>query len=134
MIAGAIPGLSVILYDAAQRNRNPSVGISFLALFYIIIPSILAGAAGLLLGGDILDLRKQISAGQAAVRGLCVALVTWLAFVPILSVVAGKNLNANLLYRAFLILLFGSAVVGWLIAIIGIATGLLLHRMGRAQT
>jgi hypothetical protein len=127
MIAGGIPGVCFILYDLAQFG-NLATPLPFLLFLYIIIPGFLAAISGLFLGADILNQDKVINARQAAARGFYVSLTAWLAYVPILSVMAGSNLQMSFLYRLFLVLMFGSVISGWLIAGLGIATGLVLYR------
>lgn len=133
MFAGGIPGACLLLYEFARLDRDPQATIPFLLFLYIIIPSFLAAISGFFLGADILNPKKVKGAWHAAVRGLCVSLLAWLAFVPILSAVAGSSLNMSFLHRLSLVLLFGSVIIGWLVALVGIATGLLLYRFRKAH-
>jgi hypothetical protein len=126
MVAGGIPGVCLILYDLDQLERVKTK-LSFLLILYIIIPGILAAISGFILGADILNPDKVRRARQAAFRGLCVSMVAWLAFVPILSMVMGSNMS--FLNKLLLVLMVGPVVAGWLIAIFGMATGLLLYRL-----
>ena len=128
MVAGGIPGVCLILYDLDQLERVKTK-LSFLLILYIIIPGILAAISGFILGADILNPDKVRRARQAAFRGLCVSMVAWLAFVPILSMAMGKETNMSFLNKLLLVLMVGPVVAGWLIAIFGMATGLLLYRL-----
>lgn len=128
MLAGVVPGVAVISYDLIYRGRL-GAPVPFLLLLYVILPAVLAAVSGLLIGGTILNQAKTQNAWQAAVRGLCVSLVAWLAYVPVLSILAGRDWNMGFAYKVFLVLLFGSILVGWLIAAVGIVTALLLYRM-----
>lgn len=128
MLAAGIPGVALILYDLVQYGRLGTT-LSFLLFLYLIIPGILAATFGFLIGAAILNPAKVRSARQAAARGLYVSLASWLAFVPILSMAAGKETNMSFLQKLLLVLIFGSVIVGWLIGGVGIATGLLLYRL-----
>jgi hypothetical protein len=133
MVAGWIPGVCIILYDLAQPNRNPITSMLFLLFLYIVVPGFLAAFFGSFFGADILNPDKVKSAWRAAFRGLWVSLAAWFAFAPIVSAVAGRNLNMSFLYRLALVLLFGSVIIGWLVALVGIATGLLLYRFRKPR-
>jgi hypothetical protein len=128
MLAGGIPGVCMILYDLARFDRLGTT-LEFLFFWYIIVPAFLAALSGFLFGADILNPDKVRSARQAGVRGLLVSLAAWLAFVPILSAIAGSNWS--FLHMFFLVLVFGTVIFGWLIGGVGIATGLLLYRLRR---
>lgn len=127
MVAGAVPGGCIISYDLIQ-NRQLRMSPLFLLVLYEIIPALLAAVSGAFLGADILNQQKINNAGHAAVRGFLVSLVAWLAYAPILSSLAVGNFNMSFGYRLFVVLLFGSLLVGWLIATVGIATALLMYR------
>jgi hypothetical protein len=137
MLAGGIPGVFIILYDLTLPYRNPGLRrpeTSLLVLFlYVIIPAFLAAISGLFIGADIINSNKVVSARQAAARGLYVSLAAWLAFAPILSLFVPTNFNVSFVHNVFLVLLGGSIIVGWLIATVGIATGLLLYRFRKSQ-
>ena len=126
MLAGGIPGVCFILFDLARYGRLGTT-LEFLAVWYIIVPAFLAALSGSLLGADILNPDKIRSARQAGARGLYVSLAAWLAFVPILSAIAGSNMS--FLQKLVLVLVFGTVIFGWLIGGVGIATGLLLYRL-----
>jgi hypothetical protein len=128
MLAGMVPGVCVISYDLI-RGGGLGAPLLFLLLLYVIIPAVFASISGLLFGGNILNQKKTRNALQAAIRGFCISLVAWLAYVPVLSMFAGRNLNMGFGNRVFLVLLVGSILVGWLIAAVGFITGLLLYRM-----
>jgi hypothetical protein len=132
MLAGGVPGVFAIVHDLARYGELGTTA-SFLVCYYFVIPGVLAGIAGFLFGTAIRNPNKVKSAGHAAVRGLVVSLVAWLAFVPILSNVAAQAMNMSFLQKLSLILLFGSLFMGWLIAGVGIATGLLLYRLRKSQ-
>src|SRR5687768_14945982 len=89
MIAGGVPGVCMISYDLVRMGRVGST-LSLLLYLYIITPGILAAIFGFLIGADILNPDKVRSARQAAFRGLYVSLAAWLAFVPIMSAMAGR--------------------------------------------
>ena len=128
MLAGTIPGVCILLYDAI-KNGKLGATVAFLVILYIIIPGFLAGVSGLFIGAGILNEKEVVNGRQAAARGLYVSIAAWLAYVPILSAMAGANLNTTFLYRLTVILLFGSVLVGWLIAGVGIGSGLILYRL-----
>jgi ABC-type enterochelin transport system permease subunit len=129
MLAGSIAGLCGILYDFIRPHRNPDNRMLFILFLYLIIPSLLAGISGFIIGADILNPNKIRNARQAGIRGLYVSLAAWLIFAAISSFVAARDSNKSFFYMLVLVLSFGSIIVGWLIAGIGIATGLLLYRL-----
>jgi hypothetical protein len=139
MLAGGIPGVCINLYDLTLAYRNPGLINPKISLFFglfisVIIPAFLAAISGLFIGADILNPDKVLSARQAAARGLYVSLAAWGAFAPIVSLVMGSgDSNANFLNNLFLVLLGGSIIIGWLIALVGMATGLLLYRFRKSQ-
>src|SRR4030095_3329034 len=134
MLAGGIPGVCIIVYDLTLPYRNPGLinpktSLLFVLFLYVIIPAFLAAISGLLIGADILNPNKVLSTRQAAARGLYVSLAAWVAFVPIVSLVMGpEDSNLTFLYNLFLVLVGGSIIIGWLIVLVGMATGLLLYR------
>ena len=138
MLAGGIPGVCLILYDLTLPYRNPGLtrpetSMLFLLFLYVIIPAFLAAISGLFIGADILNSNKVVSARQAAARGLYVSLAAWLVFAPILSLFLPTNFNVSFVHNVFFVLLGGSIIVGWLIATVGVATGLLLYRFRKSQ-
>lgn len=138
MLAGGIPGVCLILYDLTLPYRNPGLrrpetSLLFWVFLYVLIPAFLAAISGFFIGADILNPNKVASARQAAARGLYVSLAAWLAFAPILSLFLPRNLTIGYVYNVFLVLLGGSIIVGWLIATVGIATGLLLYQFRKPQ-
>ena len=131
MLAGQLPGVFGILHDLARYGRLGSATPSFLVFYYFVTPAILAGVSGFVFGGDILNPDKVKSAGHAAVRGLFVSLVAWLAFVPILSSVVAPAMT--FFQRLSWILVIGSLFIGWLIAGVGLVTSLLLYRFRKSH-
>jgi len=137
MPAGGIPGVGIILYDLTLPYRSPGLSYPTISLFlpvlYVSIPAFLAAISGFFIGADILNPDKVLRAPQAAARGLYVALTAWGLFAPIVSLVMGNgDSNANFLYNLFLVLLGDSIIIGWLIALVGMATGLLLYRFRKS--
>ena len=138
MLAGGIPGVCLILYDLTLPYRNPGLrrpesSLLFWLFLYVIVPAFLAAISGLFIGADILNSTRVVNAWQAAARGLCVSLAAWLAFAPIVSLLLPRHFKFSFVYNLFLVLLGGSIIVGWLIATVGIATGLLLYRFRKSQ-
>jgi hypothetical protein len=127
MLAGGIPGIFLILYSIVQNGRfgsNPT----HLLFLEIVIPGCLAAISGFLIGADILDREKVTTANQAAARGFYVSLLAWLAYVPILSETLLSGFSESLLDRLLVVLVFGSIINGWLMAIVGVGAGMLLFR------
>ena len=128
ILAGAIPGVCAILYDY-DRFETVYSPLSVLMFLYVLIPAILAGSSGFVFGADIFNPEKVSTARRAAARGLLVSLVAWVAYAPILSGWMGKAFNMSFLQKLLLVLIGGSLIMGWLIAIVGMATGLLLFNL-----
>lgn len=130
MLAGGIPGSCAILYDYTRYERLVTP-VSSLIFWYVIIPAVLAGISGFVFGAAIFDPEKVKTAAGAAARGLLVSLVAWLAYAPILSSWMGKAFYMNFFQKLLLILIGGTVVIGWLIAVVGMATGVLLFNLGK---
>lgn len=128
MLGGAIPGVFAILYDYA-RHGELFTPLSSLTFWYIVIPAILAGISGFVFCAAIFDPEKVSTAPRAAARGLLVSLVAWVAYAPILSGWMGKAFNMSFLQKLLLVLVGGTFFIGWLIALVGMATGLLLFNL-----
>lgn len=127
MLAGCVPGGVAVLYDYVRMGQLGPITMPFLVFYYFITPAVLAGISGFLFGADILNPAKVQSRRQAAKRGLIVSLLAWLVFTPILSSVMGQAMNVSFLNKLLMILTFGSLVIGWVIAGVGVATGVLLY-------
>jgi hypothetical protein len=132
MIAGSISGLSVILYDLAstQNFHDLQTKKLWIVILYLIVPGSLASSFGFIIGGDILDSNKVKTSWQAGVRGLYVSVASWLVYAVVMTfVVESYPNNSSFVGTFILILLFGSALIGWWVAVLGIVTGLLLYRI-----
>ena len=128
MLAGGVTGGGVVLYDLAQPLHNARGETGFLLFLYVIVPALLAGISGFFIGAGILNPSRVTGARQAGVRGLLVSGAAWLVFAVVMATVSARESSASLPYMLFLVLVFGSVTVGWVIAAAGVATGLLLYR------
>lgn len=96
---------------------------------YIGAPILLAGICGGLLGASILDPAKVKTPGEAMLRGFMVSLLSYVLFsIPLfLGVVKVAKDTAQVLPGWIMIFFTGLVVVGWLIALVGVAGGALLY-------
>jgi hypothetical protein len=86
----------------------------------------LSGICGAVLGASILDPAKVKTPGKAMLRGLLVSLSAFLIFSMASSPLLAKD-TASALLAWPIIFITGIIVVGWLIAIVGLAGGALLY-------
>jgi hypothetical protein len=127
-LTGGVTGGGVVLYDLVRPLRNTRVEMGFLLFLYVVVPGLLAGVSGFFIGAGILNPSRVTGARQAGVRGLLVSGAAWLVFAVIMASVSARGSSASLSYMLFLVLVFGSVTVGWVVAAAGVATGLLLYR------
>jgi hypothetical protein len=92
-------------------------------------PILIASLCGLLLGSSILNADDVRTAGQAIMRGLIVALLSYLLLFTVSALILAFNNDdlAGLVVTWAIIFLMGLLIVGWLIAIIGAIAGWLLY-------
>jgi hypothetical protein len=102
--------------------------VGFLLLF-VGTPVLIAGISGFLLGHSILDPGEIRTSGQAMLRGLMIALLSYLLFfIASALILAVKDNNGpGFLIGWVVIFLYGFLYVGWLIAIVGVVGGWLLY-------
>ena len=115
-----------------------SGGLWFLSEF----PISLAAFYGFAVGSRILDLERPRSAFRAMLRGIAVAVLSYLS-LPVSNLVfgmlsaPGENMQrpslSVLLYFTLVIYAVGAVLVGWLIVIAGAVAGLLLDWMGHNE-
>jgi len=127
MLAGCVPVLFVVLYGLSHGNGLPIDRYLFL---FILPPVLLAGIFGFLIGADILNPTKVKASRQAAVRGLLVAVLSWLTFTVVVSILAPftEPFRVNPISWFIGMFLISALLVGWLILIVGIAAGWLLYK------
>lgn len=123
-IASTIP---VGYYLIRFSDGLPILGGS--VILTAIIPIILSGFMGMLLGSNILDTEETKSELKAIGLGFTVAMLSYLFLfiVPMILTIftSGDIFGAIVAFVVFF--LYGLLMVGWLVAIIGAATGLLLY-------
>jgi hypothetical protein len=116
-------GYSLLLFG----DWLPKFGGSL--LITALVPILLSGLMGLLLGSDILDRKETKSKLKAGGLGLSVAGLSFLFLVlipAILTVFTSGDILGTI--AAFVIFfLYGLFIVGWLAAIVGALAGLLLY-------
>jgi hypothetical protein len=109
---------------------------------FIEFPVSLAAFFGFAIGSRILDLRKTQSAFRAMLRGMVVAVASYLA-MPVITVVvrvfsasppgSGHLSFSNLVYWMLVIYGVGAILFGWFVVIAGGAAGYLLQRLSRKE-
>jgi hypothetical protein len=131
MRAAAMP-CSLIL--AAVVVNEPPDSVSRFLLYLLVIvagPAVIAGGWGAALGAAILDPAATRGAGRAALRGSAVAGASFLTYIFAVSFVAaglGSNNGDDVLKVFILLLVYGTIMVGWLMAAAGALTGALLYK------
>ena len=131
-VAGAIPGLCFIFMTWAQDPYPAGQTPAYIYKLWVLAPAVIAGAAGMIVGVDILD-RTEVSSPRRAARvGMRVACISFVLYIPIMAVVTwvadGRPSPLLLLTWLLLYLIFGSLFAGWLILSVGAAAGWLLYR------
>lgn len=122
-VAAVIP----IIYIFARFNEVSSLFGDSL-LMTTAFPIIISGICGALLGSTILDAGEIQNGLQAALRGLTVAVLSYLLFftIPIIIFAFYVSIIDVILYSLFLFV-YGLLFVGWLAAAVGAAAGFLLY-------
>ena len=129
-VAAAIPvGFYILIF-----LMSPFTSGTIYRIFTTIVTILAAGVVGLWLGADILDEKKTKSAWQAVGRGLAIAALSYLLFfiITLIAVmVYNSDRDRDELYKGIEIIasmfLIGLGLLGWLIAIVGVAAGGLLY-------
>lgn len=101
---------------------------------FLCTPVLIAGISGFALGYSILDPSEIKSTGQAMLRGVMVALLSYLLFFMASALIlavsnkgASTDGDAGFLIGWTIIFFYGFITVGWLIAITGLVGGWLLY-------
>jgi hypothetical protein len=125
-LAGAIP---VVFYFLLMWEGGRNRFDVDLLLLFVGTPVLIAGICGFLLGYSILDPGEIKTSGQAMMRGLLVALLSYLLFfITSALIVAVRNNNEpGFLIGWVVVFIYGFLYVGWLIAVVGVVGGWLLY-------
>lgn len=125
--AGMIPVLFVsptALSAADPYDKGEAV------IWLAIVPILIAGIIGSLLGASILDPHHVRKSWQAALRGLIVAVVAFLLFSILFSAWASyTNEYQSFVQMLFMMLMVGVIAVGWMVAFVGTFAGWLLYKI-----
>jgi hypothetical protein len=114
-------GLVAVRYDFKPSR--------LIFLLLIVVPSLLAGVSGFWIGADIVNPYKTKTVWQAGIRGLFVAMAAWFAFGVFWSGLnALTDSDGDFFKMLYATLVVGSLAFGWLVAIMGVATGRLLFQ------
>ncbi len=131
MAAGIIPVLHV---SSLLRPLPPSFNTFEFILWFIAAPLLVAGLNGALFGACILDERIVRKSWQAVLRGLLVAVVTFLSLSVMMSVWdAYTNEYTSFARTLILVLVVGFLAVGWWVAIVGMLAGWLLYQWQKSK-
>ena len=104
-------------------------------IWFTIIPLLITGLLGSLIGAAILDPFKVTSGWHAALRGLIIAVLVFLISSILISVWDSYNNEYTSFIGTFLMMLIiGSMVIGWLALIVGTFAGWLLYRLKISRT
>ena len=131
MCAAAI--LCALLLVVVLINEPPRSVSDFLldAFVIVAVPVIITWGWGASLGATILDPSITQGAGQAALRGLGVSGASFLTYLFVLSfgiASLSNNSRGDFLKLFIIFLVYGTILVGWLVAIVGALTGVQLYK------
>ena len=117
---------------ANRDSSAPSSGGSSLMgiWFFFVFPVSAAAFFGFWVGARIVDFERKRTPSRAMLRGMLVAICSYLA-MPASYVIVGafafkSEPLANMVYWVLLIFGVGAVLVGWLVVIAGGVAGLLL--------
>jgi purine-cytosine permease-like protein len=99
-------------------------------IWFILVPALIAGLLGALLGAAILDPHKVKSIWNAAFRGFIIAVLSFLLSAVLISAQeAYTHEYESFVGILFMMLLVGGMVIGWMAVIVGTFAGLMLHQL-----
>jgi hypothetical protein len=103
-------------------------------IWLLLSPLLISGLVGSLLGASILDAQRARSWWRAALRGLSVAVISYLLYAIGLSAWEGYANHGGFSFseaftRMLWILVVFGAIFGWVVAIYGAFAGWMLHLM-----
>lgn len=130
--AASIPaGIFVLIVTLNAPNIGGfNNGVAFLA---IAVPVIIAWVIGYYFGSKILDESSVFTSGRASAIGLGVAAISFVLYIALVSFIiavadSGRDPVSRFFASFFLILFFGSILVGWFVALVGLTAGYSLYR------
>ncbi|MDQ2856533.1 MAG: hypothetical protein M3R68_09405 [Acidobacteriota bacterium] len=128
MAAVLLPVLFV--FGTFLQAPAPRADILEVVIWFLLIPLLITGLLGSLLGARILDSTKKRSGWGAAFRGLLITGAAFLFSAIIISAWdAHKNEYTRFINTLFMMLLVGSMVIGWVVVLIGATAGWLLYQI-----
>jgi hypothetical protein len=102
-------------------------------ILFIVSPGVSAAVSGWVLGKPLLDPTRRLASRSATLRGAVIGTLALLLFAPLFATLYVATQPAtehwSILPLAFLVLMFGSLAVWWLVALIGAAVGWGLSRL-----
>jgi len=131
MAAALIPLLFIIGNFLLVASESHTLEV---VIWFMIIPLLISGLLGSLIGAGILDPFKVTSGWHAAFRGFVISVLSFLLSSILISAWdAYNNEYTSFIGTLFMMLVIGSMVIGWLAAIVGTFAGWLLyqHRTSR---
>ena len=108
-------------------------GVAF--ILFIVLPGLASAVSGALAGIALCDPARNISQGNAALRGAVVATLALLIFAPTFAVFFTLTApgQTNVLAMTILVLQFSLLTIWWIAAPVGGAVGWLLHHIASGQ-
>jgi hypothetical protein len=101
-------------------------------IYYIVIPVLIAGVFGSLLGSSIINGQMAKSSIHAAQRGFLIAVLSLVLYIIIYTLILSPPLSLErIIENLFFMLFFAGILVGWLVGIVGITAGLLLYKLSK---
>ena len=102
-------------------------------VLFIASPGVSAAVSGWAMGKPLLDPARKLGPRSAAIRGAVIGSLALLLFAPLFATLYVASQPAtehwSILPLTFLVLIFGSLAVWWLVALTGAAVGWGLNRL-----
>ena len=98
---------------------------------FMILPVSIAALWGSTIGSKVLDRNLTNSLGKATTNGLIVSILSYISYSFLLAFILsfGAGLPNRFIYMFLDLMLYGSIIIGWLIAIVGSCAGWLLYKI-----
>jgi uncharacterized membrane protein YfcA len=123
--------LPVLFVFGTFLQVEPRTNDTFeVVIWFLLVPLLITGLLGSLLGARILDSTRKRSGWGAAFRGLLITVAAFFFSAIIISAWdAHKHEYTKFIDTLFMMLLIGSMVIGWVVALIGVLAGWLLYQI-----
>jgi hypothetical protein len=126
MAAGLVP----FLYRLPDLLPTALSSLTLELVGFILVPVLVTGLIGSLLGAGILDPYKVRNGWHAAFRGFIIAALSFLLSAILISAWdVSNNEYESFVNLLFMMLIVGTMVIGWMAVIVGTFAGWLLYQL-----